>query len=230
MALTYLQISNAKPRSRDYKLADGNALYLVVQPNGTKLWRLHYRYLDKQKTLYLGVWSDVSLAAARAKRDEARQQLAEGIDPASEKRRRRTADKTAAANSIKAVAEEWIAKCEREGRATVTMEKIRWLLGMAYPMIGNLPISKITPQEVLSVLRKIEATGRYESARRMRSVLSRVFRYSIATARTDRDPASDLRGAITTPKVTHLAAITTAKEAGALLRAIDGYRDRLEHQ
>lgn len=121
------------------------------------------------------------------------------------------------------MAEEWVAKCEREERAPITLEKIRWLLGMAYPMIGTLPISKITPQEVLAVLRKVEATGRYESARRMRSVLSRVFRYGIATARADRDVAADLRGALITPKVQHLAAITTPKEAGGLLRAIEGY-------
>ena len=129
----------------------------------------------------------------------------------------------AADNIFKTIAEEWVAKSEREGRAPVTMDKIRWLLGMAYPMIGNLPVAEISPQEVLAVLRKLEATGRYESARRMRSVLSRVFRYAIATARADRDVASDLRGALITPKVQHLAAITTPKEAGALLRAIDGY-------
>ena len=94
---------------------------------------------------------------------------------------------------------------------------------MAYPMIGSLSISKISPQEVLAVFRKVEATGRYESGRRMRSVLSRVFRYGVATARTERDVVADLRGAPTTPKVRHLTAITTPKGAGALLRAIEGY-------
>lgn len=221
--LTHIQIASARPSTKPFKLSDSQNLYLTVQPNGSKLWRFNYRYLGRQKTLYIGPWPGVSLADARVHRDEARRQIAAGLDPAQEKKRARVTAKIAAANTFKDVAEEWVAKCEREGRAPVTLEKIRWLLGMAYPMIGTRPISEISPQEALAVLRKVEVTGRYESARRMRSVLSRVFRYGIATARNDRDVASDLRGAITTPKVQHFAAITTAKEAGALLRAIEGY-------
>jgi len=221
--LTHIQIVSAKPSAKPFNLSDSQGLFLTVQPNGSKLWRLSYRYLGRQKTLHLGPWPDVSLADARVRRDAARKQIAAGLDPAQEKKRARVTEKIAAANTFKDVAEEWVAKCEREERAAITLDKIRWLLGMAYPMIGSLPISKISPQEVLAVLRKVEATGRYESARRMRSVLSRVFRYGIATARTDRDVAADLRGALITPKVKHLAAITTPKEVGALMRAIEGY-------
>lgn len=223
MPLTHMQIAKAKPRAKPYKLSDSDALYLVVQPNGTKLWRMNYRFLEKQKTLHFGVWPDVGIADVRALRDEARRQIAAGLDPVVENRHAWHAQQVAADNTFKTIAEEWVQKNEREGRAPVTLDKIRWLLGMAYPMIGSLPITQITPQDVLAVLRKVEATGRYESARRMRSVLSRVFRYGIAPARMDRDVAADLRGALTTPQVTHLAAITTPKESGALLRAIDGY-------
>lgn len=223
MALNHIQITNAKPRDKAYKLADSDGLYLLIQPNGTKLWRMNYRHLGRQKTLYFGARPEVGLAAARQHREKAREQIAAGRDPAAEKRVETLARKVSADNTFKTIAEEWVVKNEREGRAPITLEKIRWLLGMAYPMIGTLPISKITPQEVLAVLRKVEATGRYESARRMRSVLSRVFRYGIATARDDRDVAADLRGALITPKVQHLAAITTPKEAGGLLRAIEGY-------
>lgn len=102
-------------------------------------------------------------------------------------------------------------------------DKIRWLLDKAYPKVGNRPIAKITTQEVLVVLRSVEATGRYESARRMRSVLGRVFRYAVATTRAERDPTGDLRGALTVPKARHLAAITNPKRAGELMRAIEGY-------
>jgi len=223
MALNHIQITNAKPRDKAYKVADSEGLYLLVQPNGAKLWRMNYRHLGRQKTLYFGAWPEVGIAAARQRRIEAKEQIAAGLDPCAERRHARIAEKIAADNTFKSVAEEWLDKIEREGRAPVTLEKIRWLLGMAYPTIGNLPISKVVAQDVLSVLRKVEATGRYESARRMRSVLSRVLRYGIATARADRDVAADLRGALITPKVTHLAAITTPKEAGALMRAIDGY-------
>lgn len=179
---------------------------------------MNYRYLGRQKTLHFGGWPAVSIAAARLNRDEARQKLATGLDPAAEKKVALAAAKVAANNTFKGVAEEWVI----EGRATVTLEKIRWLLKMAYPIIGHLPIAQISPQDALSVLCKVEATGRYECARRMRSVLSRVLRYAIAVACAQRDVAGDLRGALITPRVTHLAAITTPKAAGELLRAIDG--------
>lgn len=221
--LTYLQINAAKPRDKAWNLSDSQNLYLVIQPNGSKLWRFNYRFLDKQKKLHLGGWPTISLAEARARRDEAKKKIAEGIDPALEKKRARIAAKYAAANTFQAVAEEWLVKCERDGLAPVTVEKIRWLLAKAYPLIGTIPIAQITPHEALAVLRKVEATGAYESARRMRSVLSRVFRYGVATVRCDKDVAADLRGAIAVPKVKHFAAITRPSEVGTLLRAIDGY-------
>lgn len=223
MALNHIQITHIKPQAHAQKVADSGGLYLVVQPNGTKLWRMNYRYAGRQKTLHFGIWPDVGLADARELRTAARKKIAAGLDPAVAKRIENIARRVAADNTFKGIAEEWVSKIEREGRAQITVYKIRWLLGMAYPMLGTLPITQITPQEVLAVLRKVEATARYESARRMRSVLSRVFRYAIATARADRDMASDLRGALITPKVKHLAAITTPKEAGALMRAIEGY-------
>ncbi|WP_254621097.1 integrase arm-type DNA-binding domain-containing protein [Sphingomonas sp. CL5.1] len=199
--LTYIQINAAKPRAKAWNLSDSQNLYLVIQPNGSKLWRFNYRFLDKQKKLHLGGWPTISLAEARVRRDEAKKKIAEGIDPALEKKRARIAAKYAAANTFQAVAEEWLIKCERDGLAPVTVEKIRWLLAKAYPLIGTIPIAQITPHEALAVLRKVEATGAYESARRMRSVLSRVFRYGVATVRCDKDVAADLRGAIAVPKV-----------------------------
>lgn len=222
--LTYIQIKAAKPKEKAWTLSDSQSLYLVIQPNGSKLWRFNYRFLDKQKKLHLGGWPTISLAEARVRRDEAKKKIAEGIDPALEKKRARIAAKYAAANTFEAVAEEWLVKCERDGLAPVTVDKIRWLLAKAYPLIGSIPIAQITPHEALAVLRKVEATGAYESARRMRSVLSRVFRYGVATVRCDKDVAADLRGAIAVPKVKHFAAITRPSEVGTLLRAIDGYR------
>jgi len=151
MALTHIRIANAKPRKSAYKLADSDALYLLIQPNGAKLWRMNYRYLGRQKTLYFGAWPNIGIADARQQRDKARKQVAAMLDPAAEKRIARITQSIAADNTFKSIAEEWVAKNELEGRAPVTMDKIRWLLDMAYPMIGSLPISKITPQEVLSV-------------------------------------------------------------------------------
>jgi integrase len=193
-------ITRAKPREREYKLTDGAGLYLLVKPNGRKLWRLNYAYLGKQRTLSFGAWPDVGLADARDRRDEARKMIAAGLDPSHEAKLAAAREMLSEETSFKLVAEEWVTKNEREGMAEITQSKIRWLLAKAYPKIGNRPIAKITAQEVLATLRSIEATGRYESARRMRSVLSRVFRYAIATTRAEIDPARDLRGALTVPK------------------------------
>jgi len=216
-------VTSARPREREYKLTDGAGLYLLVKPNGRKLWRLNYAYLGKQRTLSFGAWPDVGLADARERRDEARKLIAAGLDPSHEAKLAQARAMLSEENSFKLVAEEWIAKQEREGMSEVTLSKIRWLLAKAYPRIGSRPVAKITPQEALAVLRSIEATGRYESARRMRSVLGRVFRYAIATTRAEMDPSRDLRGALTVPKAKHLAAITTPKGAGELMRAIEGY-------
>jgi integrase len=221
MSLTAIAIKNARPQAKPYKLTDERALFLLVMPNGAKYWRMRYRHLGKQKILSLGVWPEVTLAEAREKRDAARKQIADGLDPAAEKKLRRIRAQIDSSITFKAIAEEWVLKCEREERAKRTLEKIRWLLDMAYPLIGTRPINDIEVQEVLVVLRKLEATGRYDSARRMRSVISQVFRYGIATARCRRDVAADLRGAIVVPKTKHYAAITTPKEVGELLRSIE---------
>jgi len=216
-------VANAKPTDKDYKLTDGAGLYLLVRPNGSKLWRFNYVHHGKHRTLAFGVWPEVGLADARGKRDEARRLIAAGLDPSHEQKVARAKARVEENDTFKTVAKEWIAKNEREGMADITLAKIRWLLDMAYPKIGNRPIAKITTHEVLAVLRSVEATGRYESARRMRSVLGRVFRYAVATTRAERDPTGDLRGALTVPKSKHLAAITTANRAGELMRAIEGY-------
>jgi integrase len=223
MMLTQLQITSAKPKAKPYNLTDGQGLVLVVQTTGSKLWRFRYRFAGQQKTLHIGPWPTNSLADAREKSRDARKAIAAGLDPALEKKRAKVTARFAVATTFKDVALEWIAKCEREGRADITLDKIRWLLGMAYPLIGSHPINSITATEALSVLRKVEAKGRYESARRMRSVLSRVFRYGIATARCDRDVAADLRGALTTPKTVHHAAITDPGEVGILLKTMEDY-------
>jgi integrase len=216
-------VANAKPRERDYKLSDGGGLYLLVRPNGTKLWRLNYRYLEKHRTLAFGAWPEVTLADARERREEARRLLAAGTDPSHQRKVDAARARVEENDTFKVVALEWLAKNEREGIAEITLSKMRSLLDKAYPRIGNRPVAKVTAQEVLACLRAVEATGRHESARRMRSVLSRVFRYAIATTRAERDPASDLRRALTLPKAKHLAAITTEDRAGDLMRAIEGY-------
>jgi len=215
------RVRTTKHCQRPIKLSDSGGLYLLIAPHGSKLWRLAYRFGGKQKTLAIGAYPTFTLKAARDKREEAKRLLANGIDPSMQRR----LDKqiTSTGNTFKAVAEEVLAKLEKEGRADVTLTKKRWLLDFAYSAFGDRPIAEITALEVLSVLRRVEARGRYETARRLRSTCGTVFRYAIATGRAERDPSADLRGALTSPKVNHRAAIVDPVGIGALLRAIDGY-------
>jgi integrase len=219
MPLSDLAIRNARPSRKLVKLSDGGGLQLFVQPRGAKLWRLAYRFDAKQKALAFGIYPVISLADARARRDAAKKLLANGVDPST----RRKLDKAANANSFRVVAEELLDKMRREGRADTTLVKTRWLLEYSFAAFGDRPIAKVSAPELLAVLRKIEARGNYETARRLRSTCGMVFRYAIATGRAERDPSVDLRGALTTPKVKHRATIIEPAAIGALLRAVDDF-------
>jgi len=233
MPLTDTAIRNAKPGAKPYKLADERGLHLLVQPQGGRLWRMKYRVdgadsegLPKrvERLLSFGSYPEVSLKSARDLTDEARKRLAEGIDPGQLKREAKIASALGASNSFGAVAEEYILRMEQEGRAEATMNKVRWLSRQLVRAIGSRAIADVTPQELLAVLKRVEQTGKRETANRLRAFASRVFRYAVATARASNDPAHMLLGALVAPKVRHHSAITSASALGELLRAIDGYR------
>ena len=223
MALTDTAVRTAKPRERDYKLADGGGLYLLVTSAGGKLWRLKYRAQGIERKLALGKYPDVTLSAARKARDEARVKAGAGDDPAAAKRRQRAAAKLAAATTFDAVALEYVGKAEREGRAPATIAKLHWAREWLRPAIGHRPVDQVEPHELLAVLRKQEANGNLETARRTRAFASRVFRYAVVTARAKADPAALLLGAVASPQTKHLTAIVEPKRIGELLRAIDSY-------
>jgi len=223
MALTDTAIRNSKPKAKPYKVTDSQGLYLLVNPRGSKLWRLKYRMNGVERKLALGSYPEITLAEARAARDAARRQLAHSIDPNSAKRQAQIEASIRASNSFSSVAEELIEKKTREGLAEPTLEKMRWFVKLLGIDFGKRPITEITPQELLHELRKHERRGRLETANLLRSFASRVFRYAVATARAERDPAQLLIGALTTAKVKHFPAITDPATFGALLRAIEDY-------
>ena len=222
MALTAVEVRVLKGRERPYKVSDSGGLYLFIQPSGQRYWRLAYRY-DGKRTMALGVYPDVGLADARSKRDAVRKILAAGSVPVAVARDEALAEKLAHKVTFRVVAEEWFSKCEREGRAEITLHKQRWLLDFAYPKLAERPIAHITAHEVYETLRTVEAKGHYETARRLRGTCGQVFRYAVATGRAERDVCADLRGSLITPKVKHLGAITKQSEVGKLMRAIDGF-------
>ncbi len=219
--LSALAVENAKPRDKEYMLADGNGLHVLVMPHGRKLWRLRYRFSGKQNMLSLGAFPDVSLASARAKRDDARKLIAQGINPSDQKRLDKLAAEVAANNTFRAVAEEYLKNLEERGSAEATINKNRWmLLDLASPL-AKRPISEITAAEILIILKKYEKAGLRETAKRLRGVIGAVFRLAVATLRASNDPTYALRGAIASPVVSHRAAITDESQLGALMLAVD---------
>jgi integrase len=221
--LTATILKRAAPKKRPYKLADRDGLYLSVEPSGSRVWRMNYRLHGKQKTVTFGRYPELPLDDARERLLQARRLIADGVDPVEKARLEKIAKSLAARNDFQSIATEWLEKIEREGVAAMTLKRAKWLLAVTYPTIGRRPIAEISAHELFLVLKKVEASRRYDTANRIRSTCSQVFRYAIATARAERDIAADLRGALVSPRTTHRAAVTTSKEAGALLRAIETY-------
>jgi integrase len=225
MPLTDVLIKNAKPGPKPVRHFDGGGLYLEVAPSGGKWWRLKYRHDGKEKRLSLGTYPDTSLKDARDRRDQARRDLAAGIDPGAKRKAEKATRTELAANTFEAVAREWhqAVHCA----AVTESHAARTLLRLeqdAFPWIGATPIAEVTAPKLLEALRKVEARGAIETAHRVRQACGQVFRYGIATGRCERDPAADLRDALQPVIVKHHAAITDPRKVGELLRAFDDYQ------
>lgn len=221
MPLSDSKLRGVKASERAQKLFDGGGLYLLVQPTGARGWRLKYRYAGKEKLLSLGQYPETSLRDARERRDAARKLLAGGIDPSAHRRSEALERRISGANTFEAVAQEWM---QRLSIAPITAAKNRWLFeSFLFPDLGTRPIAQITPRELLTVLRKVEKTGKLETAMRARVKAGQVFRFAIVEGRAEIDPTLALRGALKAPKAKHHAGITEPRRMGELLRAIDGF-------
>jgi len=225
MPLSDTAIKKAKATDKPYKLADGNGLYLLVNLAG-KYWRMDYRFGGKRKTLALGVYPHVSLARARGKLTDARQQIAEGIDPSTARKHKKQADMAASANSFEAVAREWHTSKARKWAKVTADKAITHLQAYVFPEIGFLPVASVQASQLLAMLRKIESRGIAYTATRLREMCGQIFRYAVATGRAEDNPAAHLLGAMNKPATTHRPAITERREFGKFLRdlrAADGY-------
>lgn len=225
MALTELAIRKAQPAPKPLKLTDGGGLYLLLRPDGARWWRMDYRrpVTGKRNTLSLGVYPDVGLADARAKRDAARRLLASGVDPGEQRKAEKVAGQERAANSFEVVAREWLAvKAHEWSESQHKKEKAR-LEKHAFPWIGGKPAAELGVAEIRPLLERVKKGGHLEQARRLRFQLSRVFQFAIATDRAERDPAADLKAVLPNPRKQNFATITDPARVGELLRAIDGF-------
>jgi integrase len=223
--LSDTRIRTTKPAAKPVRLYDERGLYLEVTPTGGRWWRLKYRFEGREKLLSMGTYPDTGLKVARAKRDQARELLAQGVDPSDARRAEKATQSEQASNSFEAVAREWhttvhVAQVSA-GHAARTLIRLEQDV---FPWLGGLTVSEIKAPQLLHTMRRIEARGAIETAHRALQACGQVFRYAIATGRAERDPTPDLRGALKPVLVQHMAAITDPKRVGELLRAIKDYK------
>lgn len=227
MALKDVQIRNAKPREKQYKLFDERGLFLIITPKGKKWWRFRYAFDGKEKLLSFGTYPDVSLEKARERRETARKLVADKVDPGEQRKAQKATKQERLANSFEVVAREWYAKYSPTWVESHGERIIRRLERDIFPWLGEKPIADITPPDLLAVIRRIEARGALETAHRALANCGQVFRYAIATSRAMRDTAADLRGALPPVKGEHFAAVTEPKQVAELLRTFDSYQGTL---
>jgi len=231
--LTFAQIKAAKPKDKIYKLSDGNGLFLQVNPNGGKWWRWRYRFAGKEKMLSLGVFPEVSLREARDDCGRKRRILKAGKDPSDLRKIERLVGQGpdgpgCIANSFESVARIWFEQKHSldvsVGHAETT---IRRLENYVFPWLGQIDIDEITTTQIRAILDRIKMKGALETAHRVKSICSQVFRYAVILEKTDRDPTMLLRGYLPAANKKHLPAITDPPEVAKLMKAIDGYSGSL---
>jgi len=222
MSLSDAKARNAKPRTRPYKIADGEGLFLLIMPGGSKYWRLKYFFAGKEKVLALGVYPEVSLADARERRAQSRKALAAGKDPGEAKKEAKRLVIFKSNNAFEVVAREWFEKRKHEWAPRSADIALGRLEQHILPTLGPRPIADITAPEVLAVLRVVEGKGTLETARRVMQICGQVFIYAIATGRAERNPVPDLRGALKTPVAKHYAFLK-ANDLPEYLKKLDAY-------
>jgi integrase len=221
---TQCRTAKPDPSGKMRKLFDGGGLFLKIYPNGSKFWRLKYTFAGKEKLLALGAYPAISLAQARDARQTAKRQLLDNIDPATQKRIEKLAATDKVDHTFGAIANEWFdTKSVQWAKTNSSKIRIR-LDNDVLPWLGNVPITEITAPILLKRLRAVQERGALDTARRIRQYMSQIFRYAIATARAQRDPAADLVGALPTPISEHFASIQDPKILGKLLCDIDQHK------
>lgn len=220
-------VQAAKPEAKQYKIADGDGLALIVKPNGTKLWWFRYRFGGKEKTLALGTYPVISLKDARERTQEAKKLLVNNKDPMEIKKDAKAAiieSEIRSVETVEAISREWFEKFSTQWVDSHGSKILRRLERDLFPWIGKDEIKSVPPATLLSVLRRVEARGALETAHRLHQNCGQIWRYAVATGRAERDITGDLKGALPPAKETHLGAITKPEEIGALLRNIDEYK------
>jgi integrase len=219
MSLTDTALRAVKPADKPLKLFDGNGLFLLVSPSGTKAWRFKYHFQGREKLISLGLYPTVTMKDARERAAAARRSLANGIDPSEQRKQ----EKTAYQNTFELVAMEWHEQQSSKWSEVYSKTNLSRMKRNLFPAIGSKPVNAVSAPELLAILRKIEAQGTRDIAHCVLTISSCVFRYAIATGRAERDPAADLRGALAPRVRRNLPSQTTPEAVGNLLIALDNY-------
>jgi integrase len=222
MLLTDKAVKAAKPTEKQYKMPDGKGLFLLILPKGGKYWHFRSKVGGKEKLLSFGTYPEITLAEAREKREIARKQIANGIDPGDVRKAQKAANQAEGASTFEALAREWHLKFKAQWSENHAGRIMTRLEQDVFPFIGAKTVAEVKAPDLLAVLRRIEPRT-LEGAHRVKTACSQIFRYAIATGRAERDPVPDLRGALPTVKNNHMAAPTEPKEVAPLLRSIDGF-------
>jgi integrase len=220
--LSDAKVRNAKPKTKPYKIADGEGLFLLITPSGSKYWRLKYFVAGREKLLAMGVYPAINLADARERRAQARKLLAAGYDPGETKKDAKRMATIKNSNSFEVVAREWLEQRKHEWAPITTEVKRKRIETYILPKLAKKPISEITPPEVLAMLRVVEDKGTLDTARRVMQICAQIFMYAIATGRAERNPVPDLRGALKTPIVKHRAYLQES-ELPIYLKKLESY-------
>lgn len=227
MSLTDIKCKTAQPKEKIYKLSDEKGLYLQVNPNGSKYWRLKYRFDGKEKKLSFGVYPELSLKEARDKADAARKKIKDGVDPSEEKKLVKLTRMIDAENSFEAVAREWHEKQKDRYTAKHHKTVLVRLEKDVFPLLGSKPIGQIKAPELLVTVQRIEKRGAVDLSHRMLQTSGQIFRYAIATGRAERDISADLRGSLTTRKKVNHANLKE-NDLPEFLHKLENYQGELQ--
>lgn len=222
MALTDIKVRTAKPTDKQYKLTDGNGMHLLVHPNGSRYWRLQYRFGGKQKMLALGVYPEVSLADARARRDEARKLLANGIDPGDKKKNDKIEQEEA--RTFEQLAIEWHAT-NKKWSEEHSRRVLKSLEDNLFPAIGKRNIAELKTRDLLAPIKVVELSGRLEVASRLQQRTTAIMRYAVQSGLLDYNPAQEMAGAVASSNRQHRPALEL-RRTPELLQRIDRYTGR----
>lgn len=227
MSLSDAKVRNAKPKKKPYKIADGEGLFLVIAPSGSKYWRLRYFIAGKEKLLALGVYPEISLGDARDRRAQARKLLAADRDPGEAKKEVKRLTALRSSNAFETIAREWYEKRTHEWAPRSAKTTLARLEQHILPKLGERPVTEITAPDVLEMARVVEARGNLETARRVMQICGQVFMYAIATGRAERNPVPDLRGALKTPVAKHYSFLK-ASDLPEYLKKLETYNGSVQ--